>query len=127
MASHFLTSFGVITSECLQDLVVVESTPLVSDLDVGNLSPGPHNQVFVLVVADRDRVVDDVADGVDKFVNEGQHFAFLLFNLGLLGLVFVFEFDLLSAGVFLVGLLLVADQLADVVPLLLEGVQGVAN
>jgi hypothetical protein len=66
--------------------------------------------------------VDDVADRVDQLIDESEHVPFLLFNLGLLGFIFGFDFYLLGARVFLVGLFLVSDQLPYVVPLLFEGV-----
>jgi hypothetical protein len=52
MASHFLSSFGIIASESLKDLVMVQSSTFFSDLDVGYLSPGLDDLIIVFVVAD---------------------------------------------------------------------------
>lgn len=52
---------------------------------------------------------------------------FFLFNFFLFGLVLILLFDEFLARVFLVGLFPVSDEFADVVPLLLEGVEAVPD
>jgi len=100
--------------------MVVKPPSLVCDLQCRNLTPSPYNLVVILVVADGDRVVNNVADSANEFINFFQEYGLALFNLFLLELISVFEFDLLLAGVFLVGFLFVSDSLANVVPLHLQ-------
>jgi len=62
MSSNLLPPIRVITSKCLQNFVVIESSSFICNLDVGYVSPGPDNQIVILIIADWDCVVDDVSD-----------------------------------------------------------------
>jgi hypothetical protein len=127
MTSDVLTPLRVVPAECLEYFVVVESSAFVGDLECGDVAPGADHFVVILVVADADGVVDEIADGVDEFIDFLEEECFALFDLFLLEFIGVLELEFVLAGVFLVGLLLVADGFADVVPLHFEAVEGVAD
>jgi hypothetical protein len=127
MTSDVLTPLRVVPAECLEYFVVVESSAFVGDLESGDVAPRADHFVVVLVVADTDGVVDEIADGVDEFIDFLEEECFTLFDFFLLEFIGVLELEFVLAGVFFVGLLLVADGFADVVPLHFEAVEGVAD
>jgi hypothetical protein len=62
VSSYFLASLRVVASDSFQNLVMVEPSPLVSDLDLGELTPCLEDGIVVLVVADGNRVVNKISD-----------------------------------------------------------------
>lgn len=70
MTGYFLTSFWVITSEGLQYFMMVQSSSLISDFNVGNFSPSSDDCVIVLIIADWDRIMNYISDCVDELINK---------------------------------------------------------
>lgn len=123
----FLTSFRVIPSKSLKNLVMVKTSTFVCDFDVRDLSPGTNYLVLVFIVADGDCVVDDVPDLTYKLVDEFEVFSLLFLDSLLLEFVVILEQDKFLAGVFLIGFLSVPDLFANIIPLFLDGVEIVSN
>lgn len=122
MSCDLLSSFWVISSQSLKNFMMIQASSLVGDLNVGNLTPSGDDFIVVLVVENGNWIMNNVSNWIDKLIDLSQQHSFILLNTLLLLLILILEFDLLSTGIFLVGFLLVPDDLADIVPFLLEWV-----
>jgi hypothetical protein len=69
MASDFLSSVWVVSSQGFQYLMVIESTSLVGDFNVWEFSPCLHNFIVIFVVINLDGIMDNVTDLVDLCVD----------------------------------------------------------
>ena len=69
VANDFLSSFGIITSQSLQNFMMVEASSLISNFNVRFFSPSPNDLILVFIVADGNWIMDNISDWVDKLID----------------------------------------------------------
>jgi hypothetical protein len=127
MSSYLLTSFWVIPTDALQNLVVIEASSLVSDFNVGNLPPSSLYFVEVFVIVDGDRLVHKVTHLGHLDIDFFELFDLFVLHFFLLLLIVCLDLELLFALILLIRLFLQLNSSLIVIPLLLERVETVSN
>lgn len=103
--------------------MMIKTSSFLSDLNLWYISPSSNNCIIIFIIADRNRIVNDVSDCVDKLIDLGQQCFFFLFHSLLFEFILIFELDLFFTGVFFVGFLFISDDLANIIPLFLERIK----
>lgn len=102
---------------------MVKSSPFISYFDVWNLTPSLNNQVVILVVINRDGVMNNVSDFINFRVNLYQESSLGLFDLFLSLFIFGFDFKLLFAFVLFADFFLAFDFVLVFVPFFFKHIE----
>jgi hypothetical protein len=98
---------------------MVKPTSFTSHFNLPRLSPSSQYLIVILIIADWNRIMDDVTDQVDLSINFFQQCDLLFLNGFLLSFVFILFLDLLFTRVRFIGFLFVFDNFPDVIPFFL--------
>lgn len=106
---------------------MMESTPFSSHFNLLRLSPSSQYLIVILIIANWNRVMDDITDQVDLSINLFQQRDLLFLNGFLLSFVFILFLDLLFTRVRFIGFLFVFDNFPDVIPFFLQAVERISH